>query len=415
MKNLILLFYLLLISQIFYAQDNFFVEIGPMPAHYTDSTESYWFLLNTKQSKNQKLVSLNNHLEKLKNKKGVRDFKFKTEDLLGDRKIARVYLLKEKNNSNKDTISFLTGSCAFQYPFPLNAGGKRKRLNRIFSTMAAEKADFMVWTGDNVYYLAGQWNSYKSMVRENLRTRLRKSYKEFLESCPQYATWDDHDFGPNDSDGRFKLKDTAFAVFKKFWMNPYHGTDEQNGVFCHFSQGDCDFFMLDSRYHCDKKNKDKKLIGDTQLEWLKTQLKASKANFKFIFSGTQFIPIDQFGETWARYPNEHGNFFDFVEREAIKGLIFISGDRHYSELNKKNREKNYPLYEFTCSPLTSFTDPAYTKNNPIRIKDTSIRDQNYGRIKIFNEGRERICRIETFDTKGKFIWKYDIKLSELQN
>jgi hypothetical protein len=59
-------------------------------------------------------------------------------------------------------------------------------------------------------------------------------------------------------------------------------------------------------------------------------------------------------------------------------------------------------------------DPSYPKNQALRVEQTAIRDQNYGRIKIFNAGKERICRIEEFDTKGKLFWKYDILLSELR-
>ncbi len=396
-----------------FAQENLFVEIGPMKGHYTDTTELHWFLLSESNQKKLDLPSFGSKLEEFKKAPHYKDMSIELESLTDSRKVARVKLTKTTSNT-KDTLTFLTGSCAFQYPFPLNAGGKRKRLNRIFSTMAKEKADFMVWTGDNVYYLAGQWNSYKAMVNENIRTRLRTPNKAFLESCAHYATWDDHDYGPNDSDGRFKLKDTSLAVFKKFWVNPYYGTNGNDGVFCHFSQQDCDFFILDSRFHCDKKGGYIRLLGDVQMDWLKEKLKASKANFKFIFSGTQFLPVEQHGETWGKYSIENGDFMEFLEKEKINGVVLVSGDRHYSELNKKEREGTYPLYEFTCSPLTSFMDPSYPKNQPLRVEKTAVRDQNYGRIKIYNEGKERICRIEEFDTKGKLIWKYDIKLSELK-
>jgi alkaline phosphatase D len=413
MKNRILQIFSIFLPFLMQAQENMLVEIGPMPGHYTDTTEIHWFLLQNNDGKKSDLTTFGAKLEELKKRKDVKDLNIQLESLIGQRHVAWVHL-KKNSATKKDTLTFLTGSCAFQYPFPLNAGGKRKRLNRIFTTMSKEKADFMVWTGDNVYYLAGQWNSYKGMVNENLRTRLRKPYKTFLESCAQYATWDDHDYGPNDSDGRFKLKDTALTVFKKFWANPYYGTNGKDGVFCHFSQEDCDFFILDSRFQCDKKGAYNKLLGDMQLEWLKEKLKASKANFKFIFSGTQFLPVAQSGETWGKYTDENAEFMDFIEKEKISGIVLVSGDRHYSELNKKEREGTYPLYEFTCSPLTSFMDPSYPKNNPLRVENTAIRDQNYGRIKIFTEGKERICRIEEFDTKGKFIWKYEIKLSELK-
>ena len=413
MKNCFLILIINLLPITIFAQENFLVEIGPVKGHYTDTTELHWFLLTENNQKKSSLQSFGTKLEEFKKRSDYKDMSIEMESLIDSRQIARVSLKKSAERS-KDTLTFLTGSCAFQYPFPLNAGGKRKRLNRIFSTMANEKADFMVWTGDNVYYLAGQWNSYKGMVNENIRTRLRTPYKDFLESCAQYATWDDHDYGPNDSDGRFKLKDTSLSVFKKFWVNPYYGTTGEDGVFCHFSQQDCDFFILDSRFHCDKKGGYNKLLGDLQMEWLKEKLKASKANFKFIFSGTQFLPIGQHGETWGKYADENAAFLDFLEKEKISGVVFVSGDRHYSELNKKEREGTYPLYEFTCSPLTSFMDPSYPKNQPLRVENTDIRDQNYGRIKIYNEGKERICRIEEFDTKGKLFWKYDIRLSELK-
>ncbi len=415
MKSKIILICALFLSIGLSAQDNLMVAIGPMPGHYTDTTETHWFLLlDNSIKKNNLKHNFAQSLEDFNKRKDITDIQFEIEPLIDDYMVTKVYLKKTPSVAKKDTITFLTGSCAFQYPFPLNAGGKRKRLNRIFTTMSKENADFMVWTGDNVYYLAGQWNSYREMVKENLRTRLRTPYKTFLESCPQYATWDDHDYGPNDSDGRFKMKDTALTVFKKFWVNPYHGTNESNGVFTHFSQGDCDFFILDSRFNCDKKGGYNKLLGDIQMAWLKEKLAASKANFKFIFSGTQFLPVEQTGETWGKYFDESGDFMNFIEKEKIPGIILVSGDRHYSELNKKERQGTYPLYEFTCSPLTSFMDPSYPKNNPLRVEKTAIRDQNYGRIKIFNEGKERICRIEEFDTKGKFIWKYEIKLSELK-
>jgi alkaline phosphatase D len=398
-----------------FAQDQYVVEMGPMAGHFTDTTEIHWFLLRkTPDSPSGTAATLEQHVEIFKKRMEVKSVDIKQEKLLGDREVAWVHLTRTAPTLPKDTINFLTGSCAFQYPFPLNAGGKRRRLNQIFSSMAKEEADFMVWTGDNVYYLAGEWNSYKGMVNKMLKVRTRYPIDGFLKSCPQYAIWDDHDYGPNDSDGKFELKDTSLAVFKKFWANPYYGTETQNGVFTHFSQGDCDFLLLDSRYDCDKSTEVRKLLGDKQMEWLKQTLLASKANFKFVFSGTQFLPVEQSGETWGKFPKEHGDFMKFLADNNITGVILVSGDRHYSELNKEERPGTYPLYEFTCSPLTSFMDPSYPKNNPLRVEGTAIRTQNYGRVKVFNDGAERVCRLEEFDRKGKLIWKYDLKLSELK-
>ena len=412
MRFLILLFFMLFL-QFLSAQDKYWIEIGPMKGHYTDTTENQWLLLNKKNLKNN-FISLEDYLSTLRKDISIKNTVLTVEELLGERMIGRIAIQKTNSTNYKETLTFLTGSCAFQYPSILNMGGKRKRLNKIFSVMSKENSDFMVWTGDNVYYLFGQWNSYKKMVNENLKTRQRKPIKAFLESCPQYATWDDHDFGPNNSDGSFKNKEMALDVFKKFWSNPYYGKHEKDGVYCHFSQNDCDFFILDSRYHCNKDKDNRKLLGDNQLKWLKEQLLASKGKFKFIFNGTQFLTNDIFGESWMKYPDEHKDFMNFIDENKIPGLIFISGDRHYSELMKLDRENNYPLYEFTCSPLTSFMDASYDKNNPIRVKNTAIKDQNFGKIKVYQKENDWICSIEEFDTEGKLIWKQEIKRSELK-
>ncbi len=399
------------------AQQDYIVELEPMPGHFTDTTEQYWFLLRKADQKaNNKSTGRKwkYYIDLQEKRMEVKEVSIRTEPLLDELYVGWMDVRRFAPSIQKDTLCFLTGSCAFQYPFPLNVGGKRRRLNRIFAQMAKEEADFMVWTGDNVYYLAGQWNSYKKMVKKNLRSRYRSPIDDFLASCPQYAIWDDHDYGPNDSDGRFKLKDTALTVFKRFWANPYYGTNGKDGVFCHFSHQDCDFFLLDSRFHCNKNKDERKLLGEMQIEWLKEKLLASKANFKFIFSGTQFLPVEQSGETWGKFGTERNDFLRFLRDNEIIGVIFVSGDRHYSELNKEERDEDYPLYEFTCSPLTSFLDPSFPKNNPLRVENTAIRDQNYGRIKIYNDGAERTCLIETFNTKGELVWKYEIQLSDLK-
>ncbi|WCL82107.1 alkaline phosphatase D family protein [Saprospira sp. CCB-QB6] len=387
---------------------------GPMPGHYTDSTASFWILVQKKPAlqKKNRLTAVLNKLEQ-----EFSSISYQDEPLWKDKRVVRVLAKKTpKNTPPKDSFSFLTGSCAFQYPLILNMFGKRRRYNKIFNKMAQTEAEFMVWTGDNVYYVLGQWNSYKGMVKKNLRSRERKPINHFLQSCPQYATWDDHDYGPNNSDANFPLKDTALNVFKKVWANPYYGEEDNPGVYSHFSQENCDFFLLDSRYYCitDGAEEDRTLFGKKQMDWLKRQLKQAKGDFKFIFSGTQLWPKLDKGDHWDHFPAERKDFLDFLQKEKIKGVVVISGDRHYSELNCLKREDNYPLYEYTCSPLTSFTDPYYSKVNDCREEGTFVRKQNYGLLTILGQGLARICRIQTFNRKGQLLWQREIALKDLQ-
>ena len=116
-------------------------------------------------------------------------------------------------------FNFLLGSCALMNTDPTRiffpAGS-----NWIFYRMKKKKGDFMLWLGDNIYYIyPKQWSTYEGMFKRQLDIRkyYRKFYRDFLAAQPNYAIWDDHDFGPNDSDSTFVLKDSSLKVFKGFW------------------------------------------------------------------------------------------------------------------------------------------------------------------------------------------------------
>ena len=89
--------------------------------------------------------------------------------------------------------------------------------------------------------------------------------------------WDDHDYGPNDSDGTAAGKENSLVAFKELFANPGAGTSDTPGAFYRFSWGDVDFFMLDGRYHRspDKAPNDdnKRMLGDAQFKWLADELR----------------------------------------------------------------------------------------------------------------------------------------------
>ena len=67
-----------------------------------------------------------------------------------------------------------------------------------------------------------------------------------MRSTAMFAIWDDHDFGPNNSDRTWKWKDVAFEVFREYFPGDY-GLPGAAGCFHKFSWGDIDVFMLDDR------------------------------------------------------------------------------------------------------------------------------------------------------------------------
>ena len=391
---------------------NFDIEIGPIYGHYSDSTCHFWMLVKPHKQTDPILdwvTQFNADLYQYFEKNTETTIQKITHSTI----VEEIYVLVngvlnlKQRKASQEHISFLIGSCAFPYPY-LVLGGKKKEV--IFNTMTKQDNDFMIWMGDNVYYLGGEWKSKKRMHKKNLKMRFKPSLKAFLESTPQYAIWDDHDYGPNNSGHQNPNKYETLDIFKQYWANPYYGLDSAKGVFCHFSQADADFFMLDSRFYAT----DTSMLGAVQRNWLKQKLKASTANFKFIISGTQILPDNPSGEDLGDFGSSKQQLLNFLKKENITGVIFLSGDRHYGELMKLERDETYPLYEMTSSPLTSIINPAYTRNNPLRLPNTLVLDSNFGKIHLFGEKDNRRCRLELFDKAGQLFWQQNIFLSELR-
>ena len=85
--------------------------------------------------------------------------------------------------------------------------------------MAADDPDMMLWLGDNIYLREVDFQSYEGFLHRYTHARETPEMKNLLKACPNYAIWDDHDFGPNDSDGSWVHADWSREAFQTFWSN----------------------------------------------------------------------------------------------------------------------------------------------------------------------------------------------------
>lgn len=195
--------------------------------------------------------------------------------------------------SNPPEFTMLTGSCAYINEPEYDRSGKPYGGDyRIFSGMAAQKADFMLWLGDNVYLREPDWNSQTGILKRYTHTRSLPELQPLLASTQHYAIWDDHDYGPDNSNKSFFNKNTALETFRNFWGNPTFGTGDIEGAITSFQWGDADFFLLDNRWYRDPdeiKKDHKTILGEKQLEWLLDNLVCSRATFKVVAMGGQFL------------------------------------------------------------------------------------------------------------------------------
>jgi len=340
--------------------------------------------------------------------------KFKTKDLWQYRKPA-------------PDFSFLAGSCAyFNEPVYDRPGKPYGGDSSIFETMANIPAAFHVWMGDNWYTREVDYYTVWGMNYRPSRDRSLKILQRFMASMPQYAIWDDHDYGPNDAGKSFIFKEESRNIFKNYTTNPSYG-QEGKGIYTKLSYGDVDLFLTDDRYFrseseiADSVNgvpsADKTYFGQDQMIWLQNSLLYSNATFKIIVTGSQVLnPLNRY-ESMRHYSYEHNQLLSFLASQNIPGVMFFSGDRHHSEVIKVDREGKYPLFDITISPYTAGISKAsgIEANHPNRMPNTLVEAQNFGKITISGKRNDRTLTVEFLGIKGEKLGEWSVQESQLKN
>jgi alkaline phosphatase D len=315
------------------------------------------------------------------------------------------------------TVAF--GSCNYinepRYDRPGNPYGGEYE---IFTTIHEQRPDLMIWLGDNTYLREVDWYTRTGIQHRYTHTRSVPELQPLLASTHHFAIWDDHDFGPNNSDRSWIHKDKALEVFRQFWGNPTFGIPGgMGGITSFFKYNDVDFFLLDNRYFRspnDRQTGPNILLGGGQVEWLIDALTFSRATFKVICVGGQVLNTAEVYETYANLaPEERAYLLSRIEEEEIKGVIFLTGDRHHTELSKLTTEKDWPIYDITVSPLTSSTGSSRDNEyNDLRVPGTLVLDRNFGLLNVSGPRDDRRLRIDIYDTAGEPLWEYEIQANE---
>lgn len=351
--------------------------------------------------------------------------KYKYEVYINNYKIERNYAMEFQTQelwkwrTDPPDVKFIIGSCSYINEPKFDRPGKPYGSNfEIFKSINKKNPDFMLWLGDNTYLREPDWNSRTGFIKRYSHTRAFPELQPLLASTHHYATWDDHDYGPNNSDGSFWLKETASEIFKLFWGNPNYDVTGKGGITGFFQWSDLDFFLLDNRYHRTANNNltgNRQMLGKDQIDWLINALSFSQASFKFVAVGGQVISNGAVYENYATYPDERKYLLDKIREAKIEGVIFLDGDRHHTILSKMQETKNvYPLYDLTCSSLTAGVNNDNEPYNSFKLEETFVNVNNFGMLNVTGPTNDRELTIQIFDKDGKELWIKSIKANDLK-
>jgi alkaline phosphatase D len=308
-------------------------------------------------------------------------------------------------------FSIAFGSCAYVNDTEFDRPGKPYgQSDSIFNVISAMKPSAMIWGGDNIYLREGDFETQTNMVNRYIKAREVPSIQKLLSTCPQYAVWDDHDFGPNDSHSSFQYKKESLAAFKEMWANSNYGfsNNEANCITGKVSINDVDLYLMDNRSFRippGTEGATPQMLGNEQILWLIEDLKSSKASFKLIAIGSQVLSSVADFENYANYQEERDYLLQLLSKNNIKNVVFLTGDRHFAELSEIKLSNNIRVIDITASPLSSKPYSNSKEVNSNRVEGTFVGEQNFTLISFNGSGKERTMNIDLINKTGKSCWK----------
>ena len=335
------------------------------------------------------------------------------------------------------------GSCAY-----INQEGGYDRLGgnpyggdyEIFESIYEEDPDVFIWLGDAIYLNEPYWTSWTGILQRWTHSRSLPHMRGMLATIPQYAIWDDHDYGPNNAGWDFWNKAKTTEAFTLFNGNPSAGLPETPGIFSFFNYGDANFYLLDNRSyrdgleHLKAFDREKDLLGKVQVDWLISALKYNQgqatdgfapsypATFNIICIGNTVLGDNGAGDSYRLFDQEWQYLIDRIMEEGIDGVVFLSGDVHFSEVNMVEftgggkpgipgkaglKGETYRFIEFTSSPLTAGSlrgpNETSTRYDIFPGEMNHVKQRNFATLEFSGPLDDRRMVIKYFDSHGKLL------------
>jgi hypothetical protein len=212
--------------------------------------------------------------------------------------------------------------------------------------------------------------------------------------------WDDHDFGPNNSDKTSASRPAATAAYRE--NVPHHALPSTNGaIFQSFVLGRARFILTDTRSERDPSTQadsvNKRMFSAEQLAWLQAEMLAAKAAKQFIVWANTIPWIAANSSTadhWGGYSFERQEVADFIAANALgPRIVMLSGDMHALACDSgvNNQWGGFPVLQAAALDATgSSKGGPYSGGAPIQgggqFGLATITDDGSGAVSVYYEG-----------------------------
>lgn len=296
----------------------------------------------------------------------------------------------------------------------------------IWNTILALQPDLHIALGDNVYA------SRPKMDGELAETYAKQAsipeFAKFRAAVPIVATWDDHDFGKDDSGLDNPRQAEAKTEFLKFF--PYDAKEipaNRHGIYHSYVFGSegkrVQVILLDTRSYRSPltvnpnpqnafqkfvPTKDHKatVLGEEQWVWLTEELK-KPAEVRLIVSSIQFLANEHMFEMWGNFPEERERFLNLLKTSKAKNTFILSGDRHFSQISEMKLKGYGDVIDITSSSINKYKGE-FEEPNRYRIGEKYHKD-NFAMAMI--DWQKPAITFDIRDIDGKIINSIEKSLS----
>jgi alkaline phosphatase D len=158
----------------------------------------------------------------------------------------------------------------------------------------------------------------------------------FTGKCRSSRSWDDHDFGGNNSTSDSPSREAARRVYQEFAAHyPLPAGAGDVPIYQAFTVGRVRFILTDLRSErSSTREKDpamKTTMGAAQKAWFKQELLAAKVSGAGLIiwgSSVPYIGRAGRGDSWGFFDLERRELADFIKANAIDNLLILCGDAH---------------------------------------------------------------------------------------
>lgn len=234
------------------------------------------------------------------------------------------------------------------------------------SAASGAAVDAFLFLGDTVYAdRAKELPQYRREWEQNLAIG---GLREVRAAAAMVATWDDHEVVNNWSGDSVDAARVAAGIQAFYEAMPVRRDPQRpDKLWRSMRWGTtAELFVLDSRSErrpATRQGPDATYLSEEQLRWLEDGLATSPARFKLVLTS---VPISDFpglldaaaDDRWEGYPAQRTRLLQFIEQNALRGVVFIAGDFHLGALGRVSPPgmPGASLLEVTVGPAANFVN-----------------------------------------------------------